>query len=85
VIDLHTKGTTIDNRLAEPTLSLDSSAKRPRRTPKKASEKEHISVHDKENKENDQPESDSQGEAEPTPTKSHSRRTSIASTVKSCK
>ncbi|KAH6853796.1 P-loop containing nucleoside triphosphate hydrolase protein [Chaetomium sp. MPI-CAGE-AT-0009] len=67
----------------EPTLSLDSSAKRPRRTPKKASEKEHISVHDKENQENNQPESDSQGEAEPTPTKSHSRRTSIASTARS--
>lgn len=85
MVDLDPERTATDNRLAEPTLSLDFSAKRPRRTPKKASEKEHIAVHDKENKENDQPESDSQGEAEPTPTKSLSRRTSIASTVKSCK
>jgi cell division control protein 6 len=79
------KETAVDSRSAEPTLSLDFSAKRPRRTPKKTSEKEHISIHDKENQENEQPESDSQGEPEPTPTKCQSRRTSIASTVRSCR
>lgn len=80
-----TDGVAIDNHLPEPTLSLDFSAKRPKRTPKKSIEKELSSVYDKENKENNEPESDSQGEPDPTPTKCHSRRTSIASTVKSCK
>jgi cell division control protein 6 len=70
---------------SEPTLSLDFSAKRPRRTPRKISEKEHISVHDKENQENQENEQQPESDSEATPTKSYSRRTSIASTVRSCK
>ncbi|EAQ93253.1 hypothetical protein CHGG_01488 [Chaetomium globosum CBS 148.51] len=77
------KRTRSSGQEEEPTLSLDFSAKRPKRTPKKSIEKELSSVYDKENKENNEPESDSQGEPDPTPTKCHSRRTSIASTVKS--
>ncbi|KAK4236898.1 P-loop containing nucleoside triphosphate hydrolase protein [Achaetomium macrosporum] len=72
---------TRSSREPEPTLSLDFSAKRARRTPRKIREKEHITVHDSENQENEQPESDS--EEELTPKTSRSRRTSIASTVKS--
>ncbi|KAK4156938.1 P-loop containing nucleoside triphosphate hydrolase protein [Chaetomidium leptoderma] len=74
---------TRSSKQEEPIQSLDFSAKRPRRTLKKISEKEHISVHDKENQENPQLDSDSQEEAAPTPTQSQSRRTSIASTVRS--
>ncbi|KAH6650705.1 P-loop containing nucleoside triphosphate hydrolase protein [Chaetomium tenue] len=77
------KRTRSSGQEEEPTLSLDFSAKRPKRTPRKSIEKEDSSVYDKENKENNEPESDSQGEPDPTPTKCHSRRTSIASTVKS--
>ena len=85
---LRTRETAIDTQFAEPTPGLDLSAKRARRTPRKPTEKEHISVYDNENQENEenaQAESDSREEAEPTPTKSYSRRTSIASTVRSSK
>ncbi|KAL2124612.1 hypothetical protein VTJ04DRAFT_977 [Mycothermus thermophilus] len=61
-------------------LPLDSSAKRLRRNLKK---EENDVQENCENQENEQPESDS--EAEATPRKSFSRRTSIASTVKSAK
>ncbi|KAK4128761.1 cell division control protein Cdc6 [Parathielavia appendiculata] len=73
---------TRSSKQEEPILSLDFSAKRVRRTPRKISEKERLSFCDKENQENEQPESDSEGE-ESTPTKPTSRRTSIASTAKS--
>ncbi|KAK4105522.1 cell division control protein Cdc6 [Parathielavia hyrcaniae] len=73
---------TRSSKREEPILSLDFSAKRVRRTPRTVSEKVHLSVYDAENQENEQPESDSEGE-EPTPTKPTSRRTSIASTVRS--
>ena len=84
---LRTRETAIDAQFAEPTPGLDLSAKRARRTPRTiTAEKEHISVYDSENQENEenaQAESDSRDEAEPTPIKSYSRRTSIASTVRS--
>lgn len=69
---------------AEPTLSLDFSAKRARRTPSKASEKELVVLQLSENEENEPAESDYPTTVESTPAKSLSRRTSIASTVKSC-
>ncbi|KAK4251875.1 P-loop containing nucleoside triphosphate hydrolase protein [Corynascus novoguineensis] len=74
---------TRSSKQEEPPVNPDSPAKRLRRTPRKVSEKEHISVLDQENQENEQPEFDAEGEAESTPTKCHSRRTSVASTVRS--
>ncbi|KAJ4297192.1 AAA ATPase [Collariella sp. IMI 366227] len=73
---------TRSSREVEPTLSLDFSAKRLRRTPRRATEKERIEAQDVEDKENAPLGSDSEVE-EPTPTKPLSRRTSIASSVKS--
>ncbi|KAG7293016.1 hypothetical protein NEMBOFW57_003061 [Staphylotrichum longicolle] len=74
---------TRSSKEAEPTLSLDFPAKRARRTPRKAGEKEQPSVYDAENQENEHAEPESEEEAEATPTKIQSRRTSIASTVRS--
>jgi hypothetical protein len=74
----------IDAHFAEPTPGLDLSVKRARRTPKKITEKEHVSIYDNENEENEQAESE-QDVPEFTPIKSLSRRTSIASTARSCR
>ncbi|AEO53533.1 hypothetical protein MYCTH_2294999 [Thermothelomyces thermophilus ATCC 42464] len=74
---------TRSSKQEEPPLSLDYSSKRPRRTPRKLSGKEDTSILDKENQENEQPESGSQGDAEPTPTKCHSRRDSVVSGTRS--
>lgn len=72
---------------AESTPDLDLSAKRPRRTPKKIVDVEGDSTpsisDDAENQENHRPSRKSQEDDEPTPTKSLSRRPSIATTVKS--
>ncbi|KAL1844277.1 hypothetical protein VTJ49DRAFT_2334 [Mycothermus thermophilus] len=66
----------------EPVLSLDSPAKRLRRNTVRDIKQENNDIQEShENQENEQPES----EAEATPTKCFSRRTSIASTVKSAK
>ncbi|KAL2133052.1 hypothetical protein VTI74DRAFT_2991 [Chaetomium olivicolor] len=75
---------TRGSREAEPALSLnlDYSPKRQRRTPRKTTEKARVEVHDVGDKENEPLESDSH-EEEPTPTKHLSRRTSIASSVRS--
>ncbi|KAK4142342.1 P-loop containing nucleoside triphosphate hydrolase protein [Dichotomopilus funicola] len=70
---------------AEPTLSLDFSSKRPRRATRTVSKQEPITIHDDENQENEVPERASREDTEQTPTKCNSRRTSIASTVRSSK
>lgn len=75
---------------AEPARGLDFSAKRARRTPSKNSQhsqKEHMALYDGEDQENEHvaPDSPAEGEAEAesTPYKAQSRRTSIATTVRS--
>ncbi|AEO70408.1 5f947a39-4640-4c38-9ea4-74668d664c70 [Thermothielavioides terrestris] len=78
---------TRSSREAEPKLSLDFdfSAKRARRTPKKASEKQlpvPSDVENVENEENELPESEPGREVESS-SKPQSRRTSVANTVKS--
>ncbi|KXX75104.1 Cell division control protein 18 [Madurella mycetomatis] len=77
---------TRNSREAEPIPGLDSSAKRSRRAPKKNADVEEdstSSISDNvENQENHRPSRKSREDDEPTPTKSLSRRPSIATTVK---
>ncbi|KAK3906814.1 P-loop containing nucleoside triphosphate hydrolase protein [Staphylotrichum tortipilum] len=82
---------TRSSRETEPAASLDFSAKRARRTPIKNSQEEHVALYDGEDQENqhiapDSPrEAEAKPEAESTRCKAQSRRTSIATTVRSVK